>query len=138
MNFWCLVGLRIEHGDVAFIEHRPSFEVYCLDCLDPCGLDWIATYCVHLFYCFFCCRQVIDAVGFLEKVLGFLAWFPWLPLSLCLRQRDAVADALILFSNEDWFVSAGDQNICLFVDLQLFISEDGNVAIIGRLFNAHQ
>ena len=47
------------------------------------------------------------------------------------------ASALILFSYGDLFASIGDKNICIFVDLQLFISEDGYFAIIGRLTNAH-
>ena len=123
---------------LAFIEHRPPCEVYRLDCLDTYGLDWIATHCVHPFNGFFCCGQVVEAVGLLEKLLVFLAWFPRLPFSPCLNKRDAVAAALILFANDNWLASARDQNICLFVDLHFFISEYGYVAIIGRLSGSHQ
>ena len=138
MPFWWFGGLRIVLGEVTFIENQPSCDVSCLDCLDPCGIDWIATHCVHPFYCFFCCRQVVDAVGLLEKLLEFLAWFMRLPLCSCMHQRYVVAATLIPFSDENWFVSAGDKNICVLVDLQLLISKDGDVAIIGRLINAHQ
>ena len=138
MPFWCLGGLGIILGDVAFIEHQPPYEVSRLDFLDTYGLDLIATHCVYPFYCFFCCGQVVDAVGLLEKLLGFLDCFPRLTLSPCLHQQYAIAAALIPFADENWLASARDQNICLFVYLHLFISEDGDVAIIGSLSNAHQ
>ena len=138
VSFWCLGGLWIVLGYVALVEYWPSCEVSCLDCLDPYGIYWIATHCVHPPYCFFYSRQVVDSVGLLERLLGFLAWFTWLPLFLCLHQRDVVVAALIPFSNENWFSSARDQNICLSVDLHFLISEDGDVAIIGSLYNAHQ
>ena len=65
ITFWCLSSLWIIIDDIAFIEHRPTCEVSGLDCLDPCGFDWIATHCVHPFDCFFCCGQILDAVGLL-------------------------------------------------------------------------
>ena len=138
MLFWCLAGLRIVLGDVAFIEHRLPCEVSGHDFLDARWLDWIATHCVHRFDWFFCYGQVVDAVGLLERILWFLACFTQLQLSLCLHQQDAIATALITFADENWLAFACDQNICLFVHLHLFISEDGDVAIIGRLSNAHQ
>ena len=137
MPFWCLGGLQIVLDHAALIEHRKSCEVSYVDCLDPCGFDWIDTHCVNPSYLFFCSRQVVDAVGLSEKLLGFLAFFPQFPLSLCLHKRYAVGSVLIPFYYEDWFSSAGGQKICRFVDLHLFISEDRYVAIIGRLFNAH-
>ena len=134
MPFWCLGGLWIILGCVAFSEHRPTFKVSSLDGLDPRGFDWIYTHCVHPFDFFFCCGQVVDAIFILEKIIEFLAWFPRFPLPLS-YQRHMTATALITFSDENFL--ARDQNICLFVHLHFFVSENGDVAIIRRLSNDH-
>ena len=84
-TFWCIGGLWILLGYIALVEHYPSYEVPCLYCLDPCGFNWVPTHCVHIIYFLFCSWQIIDAVGFLEELLGFFGWRSRLPVSFCLH-----------------------------------------------------
>jgi len=44
----------------------------------------------------------------------------------------------VLYGIKDWFTLAGDEDICLFVDDDAFMSENGNGAIITDLSDTHE
>ena len=77
-------------------------EVALLDGLQPCGLDWVHTDCVLPFDGLFGGGKVVDAVGLMEGCLGVLAGVAWLPLSVGLYQRNAVAPVCVPHTNEKW------------------------------------
>ena len=67
--------LEITHG-----EEWPSRVVAGLHGLDPCGLDWVTTHCMHPLDGLFGGWEIVNAVGLAHRLLGLFGWAAGLPL----------------------------------------------------------
>jgi len=119
-------------------EERPTNKVPCLDRLEPCRFDWVATYLVHPLHCLFGGREIVYAVGMAKGVACLLRCGPRLPIAFVLYEWDLVPTVFAACFNEEGFTLASDEYILFFVDGDAGPGEDGNDAIIASFADTHE
>ena len=84
--------------------------------LEPCGLDGITTYHIHPFDGLLGGRKIVDVVGLLQCLPGFLGWVAGLPLASPVLKLDAIVPAAVADPNEDGLVLECDQDVFFVVN----------------------
>jgi len=93
---------------------------------------------MHPFNGLFSGREVIDAVGLAEDVLGLFGRCTGLPSAASLDKRYPIPPIGIPGPYEDRFAFARDEDISFVVYCDPIFGEDGNGAGIGRFAYTHE
>ena len=128
MSFGCGCGFWIILLDVAHCEEWPADEVTGFDGRQPSGFDWVPAYCMHPFNGLFSGREIVDAVGLAEDVLGLFGRCTGLPSAASLDKRYPIPPTGIPGPYEDRFAFACDEDISFVVYGDPIFGEDGNGA----------